>query len=95
MVEFTLGELRVLQQVIEIKRQGRGFTFEGLTDQVLALCGGERNVARQLARDMGGRIRASVENAEDGRLRIQFSRRDPERRPEVNKSNAIKYRKIE
>lgn len=70
MVAFTEQELRIARAWVEERRDAAAFTFKRITDRFVE-DGMDRDDARQAARDLGGKIRKSVENPQDQRLPIR------------------------
>lgn len=70
MVAFDEQELRIVRQWIEERRERPAFTFKGITDRFVET-GMDRKVARRVARNLGEKIRASVEDPTDVRLPIR------------------------
>ena len=91
MVEFSKEELDIIERFLQMKMQNPGpFSFKGLTDYFKGSTATDKE-ARQRARELGERIRQSVEDTMDQRMNFEVTHYYDDGVPQKIDGGSISY----
>ena len=91
MIEFTIEELELIERLSNLRgKDGGEFTFKRLSENLGHLKHGAKD-DQAYAKDLGQRIKGSVEDPKDDRLSFRITQRYDEKKVRLADGGSISY----